>query len=140
MSFWDRSWPDRFVRALVVVAIAWAGFWSCAVAFDEDRRQHLMGDSERTRIDVLEVERGDSCGSRQWHYTVTYRRLEQGDLGTTTVCRKRLDRGVRDVWFAGEDVHLSSPTRDRTWIVIAPFLTAALVATFGDRRLRSRRR
>lgn len=140
MSFWDRSWSDRFLRALVVVTIAWGGFWSCAVASDGDRRQHLAGDSVRTRIDVLDVERGRSCGSRQWRWALTYRRVEQGDLGTTTVCRRRLERGVREVWFTEDRVHLASPVRDRTWIVVAPLLTAALIATFGDRRVRSRRR
>ncbi len=140
MSFRDRSWSDRFLRTLVVVTIAWAGFWSCAVAFDADQRQHLTGDSVRTRIDVLDVERGRSCGSRQWRWALTYRRVEQGDLGTTTVCSGRPERGVREVWFTEDRVHLASPARDRTWIVVAPLLTAALVATLGGRRVRSRRR
>jgi hypothetical protein len=140
VSFRDRSWSDRFLRALVVVTIAWAGFWSCAVAFDDDRREHLMGDGVRTRIDVLDVERGTSCGSRTWQWVVTYRRVDEGDLGTTTVCRTSLDRGLRDAWVIDEEVHLDSPARDRTWLVVVPLLTAALVATLGGRSVRSRRR
>lgn len=141
MSSDGRGPVVRYLRSLVIAAVAVAGFWACAIAVDPAQRQHLTGQSQPLTIDIVDTARGDECvGRGAENYTVTYRVVGETDERSAEVCRKsRPASGRTEVWLTDDgEMHVDSPRARLAWAVAMPFLVAA-VLTFAGGRTRRRR-
>lgn len=130
-----RGFAARYVRVLAWVLAVLVVLGGLVLAFDADERDHLLGRSEATLIDVVSVDRQGRCGGRKSEFAFDY--VVEGDstIRSDTECSQFPPRtGTRTAWVTGSGaVRLDDPTTHRVVVALLPFFIALLLTAFGSR-------
>ncbi|MBS2936808.1 hypothetical protein KDN32_03510 [Nocardioides sp. J2M5] len=126
-----RSFVRLYARMLAWSLLAVAVMLGAVLAFDAGEREHLLGQSEATPVEVLDSTAGDACVAPKVRYEVRFRVVATGEVRTTTTkCRKTsVPLGEDTVWTTSSgEVRWTSPTFERWSVATAPFLMALMLA------------
>ena len=130
-----RSFGARYVRVLGGVLAVMVVLGGLVLAFDTSERDHLLGRSDATTIDVVSVDRQGRCGGRKTEFGFDY--VVEGDrtVRSDSACTELPPRtGPRTAWVTTDgDVRLDDPTGHRVVVAVLPLFVALLLTAYGSR-------
>lgn len=125
-----RGWTARYAWLLGRCILVFVVYWGVVLVIDADERQHVLGGSESTHIEIHDSVQGDMCAKRKHSYEINYVLEGEDRVRTMQQCLSwspLQDRTYR-VWTTDSgDVRFDSPSMERGWIVVLPFFVALLL-------------